>query len=162
MLPQIQIKERFGEFSYRPLEGGRVQRDADWLAANSAVADLPIVGKLRCHPLLIAAFAGALDELITRGLDHLVHADTFLGCDAPRMVARSRTLSRHAWGAAIDLDNGNRPLHMVDDVDPRLLEVMDRWGFTSGHTWLFHDAGHFEYIRPPEADRAAATPPPNP
>ena len=159
VLSQIQIKDRFGEFSYLALAGGRIQRDARWVGANLATADLPIVGRLRCHRLVITAFAGALDELIARGLDHLVHADTFLGCDSARMIAGSRTLSRHAWGAAIDLDNGNFPLHMVDDMDPRLLEVMDRWGFKSGHTFLFPDAGHFEYVRPSEAERAAATPP---
>ena len=33
--------------------------------------------------------------------------------------------------------------------DPRLVEVMERWGFTSGHQWLISDPGHFEYVQPP-------------
>jgi hypothetical protein len=27
--------------------------------------------------------------------------------------------------------------------------IFERWGFTSGDTWLKPDAGHFEYVGPP-------------
>ena len=60
-------------------------------------------------------------------------------------------LSRHAWGAAVDLNYAKNPTGTASGQDPRLVAVMERWGFTWGGGWLVPDPSHFEYVRPPQA-----------
>ena len=38
----------------------------------------------------------------------------------------------------------------ANGADPRLVAIMERWGFTSGHLWHNPDPGHFEYVGPPQ------------
>ncbi len=148
VLPQAQIKARFGEFAYR-LDGDGFRQDPAWVEQNIVTADLPIVGVTRCHRVLVPMLEGALDELVQRNLAFLVDPDGFRGCWNPRFIAGRKGISRHAWGAAADLNFGDNPTGLASAQDPRLLEVMERWGFTSGHDWLVPDPGHFEFVRPP-------------
>jgi len=48
----------------------------------------------------------------------------------------------------VDINIGTNPGGLESAQDPRLVEVMERWGFTSGHAWLVPDPGHFEYVQP--------------
>ncbi len=147
VLPQAQIKERFGEWSYRATGSG-FEQDPAWVAGHIVAAEVPILGTVRCHRLLVPALRGALAELEQRNLAFLVDPGGFRGCWNPRFIAGRRDPSRHAWGAAVDLNFGTSPTGLESAQDPRLLEVMERWGFTSGHDWLIPDPGHFEYLRP--------------
>jgi hypothetical protein len=40
------------------------------------------------------------------------------------------------------------PTGLASAQDPRLVEVMQHWGFTSGTRWLVPDPSHFEYLQP--------------
>ena len=51
---------------------------------------------------------------------------------------------------AVDLNAGANPTGLASVQDPRLVAVFARWGFTEGSGWLVPDAGHFEYVSPPE------------
>jgi hypothetical protein len=35
--------------------------------------------------------------------------------------------------------------------DPRLVQLLGRWGFTWGGNWIVPDGMHFEYLHPPAA-----------
>ena len=142
--PQAVIKEVFGEFIYQPHEGRNIHREAEWVVQNIIEADLALLGRFKCHRNLVPDLAGAMAELIALGLDVLIDRERFRGCDDPRVIGDDGGLSRHAWGAAVDLNFG---LEIASD--PRLIAVMERWGFTSGHDWLSPDPGHFEYYGPP-------------
>lgn len=146
VLPQAAIKDVFGEFSYRATETG-FEMDTGWQEESIITSDVPLLGQLRCHRDLVPSLTGAMEELIDRGLDTLI--DRSQGCFNPRFVAGQESISRHAWGAAVDINIGTGSEGRRSIQDPRLLEVMERWGFTSGHDWLLPDPGHFEYIRPP-------------
>lgn len=89
-----------------------------------------------------------MEELVERNLGSLIQQSQ--GCFYPRVIAGGRGISRHGWGAAVDINIGSNPEGLESIQDPRLIEVMERWGFTSGHEWLIPDPGHFEYARPPE------------
>ncbi len=141
--PQAAIKEVFGEFFYRPREGQNIDREADWVEKNIVRADVALLGSFKCHRILVPALAGAMQELIALDLEFLIDQAQFRGCDNPRFIAGGRGLSRHAWGAAVDLNYG-----LKIASDPRLIAVMERWGFTSGHDWLIPDPGHFEFYGP--------------
>ena len=150
VLPQARIKLALGEFSYRPGAGRSFERDPWWVEENLVTAVVPILGRVRCHRMLIPALHGAMQEVIDRGLAFLVDAGAYRGCDNPRLIAVGRGVSRHAWAAAVDLNYGDDAEVRANAADPRLVSVMQRWGFTSGHLWNRPDPGHFEYVGAPQ------------
>jgi hypothetical protein len=153
VLPQAQIKARFGEFSYRPGTVGGFEQDPRWQAENIVTRRVPILGAVRCHRGILDALVGALTEIERAGLAGLVQQAGYDGCFNPRFVAGSDSVSRHAWGAAFDMGFGSNPTGLESVQDPRLVEIFRRWGFTSGDSWLVPDAGHFEFIGVPLARR---------
>jgi hypothetical protein len=145
-LPQALIKAQFGEFAYRATGPGPVALDPDWVAENIVTTDLPVLGTTTCHRDLLPALRGALEDLVAANLAHLVAS--FEGCYNPRTIAGSTQLSRHAWGAAVDINFSVNPTGTTTGQDPRLVAIFERWGFGSGDFWLVPDSGHFEYIAP--------------
>lgn len=151
VLPQVKIKEHFGEFSIRFTNEGRMVRNNKWVKENIVVEEVPIIGELKCHKKLMFALRGALQELVDKNLEYLIDPRVFGGCDNPRQISGGKLISRHAWGAAVDFDYGYGPTHLDHMTDPKLIEIMLRWGFISGHNWLIADPGHFEYFTNPNA-----------
>lgn len=149
VLPQILIKEQFGEFAYRPGSGRSFDIVQSWVTENIVTEQVPLLGAVTCHRLLLPALAGAMAELEERNLGFLIDMDGFGGCFNPRYITGRRDISRHAWGAALDINIHSNPQGLESAQDPRLVEVMESWGFTSGHDWLIPDPGHFEYLRDP-------------
>jgi hypothetical protein len=149
VLPQAVIKERFGEFAWRPASGGDFVQDPAWQAANLATRRVPILGPVRCNRVLLSALAGAMRELEQHNLAGLLDPAAFAGCWNSRLTRGGDGASRHAWGAAVDLNIAGNPTGLDSAQDPRLVEVMERWGFTWGGRWLVPDPAHFEYLRPP-------------
>jgi hypothetical protein len=147
VLPQALIKARFGEFAYRATGPGDLQIDPAWVEANVVTVDLPVLGSFRCHRDLVPALRGALEDLVAANLDHLVAS--FEGCFYARTIHGSTQISRHTWGAAVDLNFSVGPTGVSGAQDPRLVDVFERWGFGSGDAWLVPDSGHFEYVAPP-------------
>ena len=148
MLPPAAIKAAFGEFAYRVLDAGTrdIEIDPAWVAANIVTADIPVLGRVTCHRAVLPALAGAMEELGQKNLAMAVV--TYDGCWVPRLVGPGLPVSRHAWGVAVDLNYGGNPTGTGSTQDPRLVEVMERWGFTWGGRWLEPDAAHFEYLAP--------------
>jgi D-alanyl-D-alanine carboxypeptidase len=151
VLPQSLIKARFGEFSYRPASGRDVLVDPAWSQENITTQAVPILGRITCHRAVLPAIEGAMRELEERNLAALVDVGGYRGCWVPSVITPGGGLSRHSWGVALDLNFSNNPTGLASAVDPRLIEVMDRWGFISGANYLVPDPGHFEYLRPPRA-----------
>ena len=147
VLPQALIKARFGEFAYQGTGTGAITIDPAWTDTNIVAVDLPVLGRTVCHRALLPALRGALEDLVATNLDHLVAS--FEGCFNARTIAGTTQLSRHAWGAAVDLNFSVNPTGTSTGQDPRLVDVFERWGFGSGDLWLVPDSGHFEYIAPP-------------
>jgi hypothetical protein len=149
VLPQALIKARFGEFSYRPSSGREVLEDPGWPQENIVTEEMPILGRITCHRAVLPAIEGAMRELEERNLATLVDPSGYRGCWVPSLITPAGGVSRHSWGVALDLNFSNNPTGLASAVDPRLIEVMDRWGFISGANYLVPDPGHFEYLRPP-------------
>lgn len=150
VLTQAEIKERFGEFSYRRAPGEvQIEQDPAWLADNLATADVPVLGTVRCHRTVLEAFERALAELERDHLAHTLDPGGYAGCHASRLTHRLDSVSRHAWGVAFDVNVPDNPQGRDSTQDPRLVEVLERWGFTWGGPWLVPDPAHFEYLRPP-------------
>ena len=149
VLPQAMVKERFGEFAWRKGAADAYAQDPAWVAASLATARVPILGRVRCNRALLGALAGAMGELRQRDLARLVDPEAYAGCWNPRLTRSGSGVSRHAWGAAVDLNVAGNPTGLASAQDPRLVEVMERWGFTWGGRWLVPDPAHFEWVRRP-------------
>jgi D-alanyl-D-alanine carboxypeptidase len=149
VLPQSLVKERFGEFAYRPGTDRFVAVDPAFEAAHIVSAPVPILGSVTCHRDVIPALEGALRELEQRGLASLVDPAGYQGCFVASIIPGSGGVSRHSWGIAIDVNFLPNPSGLPSFADPRLEEVMERWGFVPGSRFINTDPGHFEYVRPP-------------
>jgi hypothetical protein len=148
VLPQVVIKSEFGEFSLRLGGSGSFDIEREWIAGNLATVDVPLLGRTTCHVGMLDSLRGAMAEVEQSNLGFLV--ETFDGCYNPRFIGGTRSLSRHAWGVAVDLNYAANPTGQVTVQDPRLVSIMERWGFTWGGNWLVPDAAHFEWVGPPD------------
>ncbi|MGH2831046.1 MAG: M15 family metallopeptidase, partial [Actinomycetota bacterium] len=150
VLSLLEVKQTFGEFWYRPRSGIRIEVDPAWVAANIVYARIPVLGVVQCNRKITPLLAGAMTELQRRGLASLVHS--YNGCWNPRMQTfDSDALSRHAFGIAIDINAATNGYDKTPTMDSRVVEVMERWGFTWGGRWTIPDGMHFEFAEFPDA-----------
>ncbi len=152
VLPQARVKEALGEFLYTGRTGSTFEQHPAFRQQWILTTEVPLLGEVTCHETVIEMLAGAMNQLIEDGLDYLVDPSGYRGCWNPRLV-RTVTgapsgLSRHSWGAAVDINAPANPLGSAGTQDERLVEVMQRWGFTWGGDWVVPDPMHFEYGRP--------------
>jgi hypothetical protein len=140
VLPLAQVKARFGEFALPSLRRGRP--DPAWTRANLVIRRLPVLGRVRCHRLVVDDLGKAMADLHRQGLRGLVDVGDFRrrgGCWRPRLLrdARGGRLSRHAWGIALALRV---------TPDERLIRTMAQHGFLWGGSFARPDDTHFEWV----------------
>ena len=148
VLPQVTFKELFGEFAAQP-NGGQLDPHPGWVKQNIRTSRVPILGEVRCHRRIIPLLRSALEELARRGLGDLIHG--YAGCFSSRFTNfdPGATISHHAWGVAFDINASENPFGAEPTMDHRVVQVMERWGFTWGGRWLVPDGMHFEFQRFP-------------
>lgn len=151
VLPQITLKEQFGEFAYRRGEGRGIVQDEGWVAANIVTVEVPILGRVECHRKFVPSLRGALADVEQTQLRHTIDVAGYAGCYEPRLIKEDAGLSRHAWGIAVDINADQNTYGTEPSQDPRLVKTFERWGFTWGGRWLVPDGMHFEYVAPPES-----------
>jgi hypothetical protein len=151
VLPPVLLKSLFGEFAARPVPAspGFLQVDPRWVQEHIVTVSLPVLGRVTCNRALIPQLRGAMQELQDAGLSRLIHS--YLGCYVPRFVNRIPTagISHHTWGVAFDCNLAGNEFGQPPHQDPRLVELLKRWGFTWGGDFVVPDGNHFEYRRPP-------------
>ena len=151
---QAHIKALLGDFWVVRGTGGALQIDPAWKSAHIAKVNLPLVGPLRCNAVVAVAAAVALQELQDTGLSALVHSgDTRAhgGCFSTRETRSlngnsGHNLSRHTWGAAIDINPSQNPYGGVSRMDGRVIDAFRRHGFIWGGSFIVPDPMHFEYV----------------
>jgi hypothetical protein len=148
VLPQLSIKETFGEFAAVPLPDGNIVIDPTWRRTNIHTRRVPVLGEVTCHRVLIPQLRAALRQVKAEGLGHTIDPAQYGGCFGARFIGlepRGR-LSHHTWGAAIDINVAENAFGTKADQDPRLVAIMERHGFTWGGLWLVPDGMHFEWV----------------
>jgi hypothetical protein len=140
VLPLAQVKARFGEFALPSLHRGRP--DPKWTKANLVTRKLPVLGRVRCHRLVVDDLGKAMADVAKQGLRGMVDVGAFRrqgGCWSPRLLRDTRggKLSRHAWGIAVSLKV---------TADERLIQTMARHGFAWGGGFARPDTTHFEWV----------------
>jgi hypothetical protein len=53
----------------------------------------------------------------------------------------------HAFGLAVDLNVSTNLFGTRGDMDPRVVEIFEKWGFLWGGRWSQPDPMHFELTR---------------
>ena len=149
--PPVVLKAVFGEFSaYQdPSDPILLNVDSAWFDAHIQTRDVPLLGTETCNKAIFPALIGAMTQLQQEGLGSLVKSNA--GCYNPELLSAKDTSppSFHAWGAAIDINAPENPFGSAPDQDPRLVKVMQHWGFNWGGEFLVPDGMHFEYLDPP-------------
>lgn len=149
-LPQVEIKQFVGEFAARPEGGGRLRIDPEWILSNTVNESIPLLGAARCHRRVMSQVQGAFEQIAEQGLGSLVAEEDFGGCFSPRLLSADphSGISRHAWGIAFDFNVSNNRYGEPPSMDPRLVEILEDWGFTWGGRWRVPDGMHFELLEP--------------
>ena len=157
VLPTVLIKERFGEFSYRPTGvGDKVVIEQEWKDANIVDVTLPLLGPFRCHRVVVPFLRSAILEVIVQGAwTHIDRQDFQIagGCYNPRLIRggdKGGAVSRHTWGVAIDINPSDNPYGGRIGMDPDIAAIFQKWGFAWGGGWTYTDGGHFEWNHIPE------------
>ncbi len=151
ILPQVEIKKRFGEFAARPGSGRNITIDPAWILENTTNVDFPLLGSGRCHNEVIPQIRSAFQDVIDRGHADLVRRRDFGGCFAPRLLNSDPNsgISHHSWGIAFDFNVSQNPYGVEPKMDERLVELLESHGLTWGGHWVVPDGMHFEYLREP-------------
>jgi hypothetical protein len=153
VLPQALIKRRFGEWAGRPQPGnpGFIDIDPAWIAEHIVTVTIPVLGRVTCNRKLLPQLRKAMDDVVSLGLESTIHS--FDGCFSARFVlsSPSASISHHAWGAAVDVNADTNRFATTPSQDPRLVDVMRRWGFAWGGDWIVPDGMHFEYLTRPSS-----------
>jgi len=151
VLPQMVIKQHFGEFAAAPNSDGSIDIDPRWRRRNIAAANVPILGRVTCHRALLPQLRDAMNALLGEGLGFTVDPSEYAGCHSARFIDANPggRLSHHSWGIAFDINVASNAPGTRPDQDPRLVEIMEEHGFTWGGRWLIPDGMHFEWVRFP-------------
>ncbi len=145
VMPPARLKAHFGEFAYTDGPGRWIHQGVTWLQEYYTEDSVPILGETQCHRDMFPPLQAAMQELVDRGLAHLVDADDFGGCWAPRTQG-SAALSSHAWGIAVDLNVAGNHYGTEPTMPEEIVEVMAAHGFTWGGDWPVPDGMHFELV----------------
>ena len=138
-----------GTMDFKILEDGFIKPEREWVRQNITTAEVPIIGEVTCHRLLVPQLHAALNEIIEEGLGDLIRPDDYGGCYVPRFIDRdpSLPLSMHAFGLAVDVNVSTNLLGTKGDQDPRVVAIFEKWGFAWGGYWDRPDPMHFELAR---------------
>ena len=151
VLPQVQVKELFGEFAATPRADGTLDVDPGWERDNIAAGKVPVLGEVTCHRLIVPLVRAALEDLYSRGLGRLVNPADFGGCYYPRYIASDAGtgISHHSWGIAIDINVSEGLPGRQPTLDRRVVDAFEKQGFIWGGRFLIPDGTHFEFQRFP-------------
>lgn len=123
-----------------------------WAAHSLRTFDLPypllygttVVHKATGHRLLVPAFHAVFTDLADAGL--MAKASHYGGLYNLRPIrGQVQHLSTHSWGIAIDMNPETNRQGTPGDMDPRVIAVFQKHGFTWGGQFHRRDPMHFQY-----------------
>ena len=138
------VSRAVGSFSYKANSDGTVDPDPSWVSRNIRTMEIPIIGKVTGHRVMLPQLQAAMREVVARGLSSKIN--TYDGCYVPRFIAHdpSKGLSFHTFGTAIDLNASTNYRGIAGDMDRTVVKIFKRWGFAWGGDWNYTDPMHFE------------------
>lgn len=148
------LKKLLGEFAFRPAGGSAIQIDERWKVNNilwrHSFSNIGI--RNNCHKVVVDAIQGALNEIAAKGLRKHVdvaNANRYGGCYVGRYNRMAGTFgapSRHAYGAALDINTTQNYQWSVPKMNCDVVRIFRKWGFAWGGNFWPSDGMHFEYV----------------
>ena len=138
------VAQAVGTFRYTVLDGGRIEPERAWVEANIRTEEVPILGRVTCHRVVLPQLRAALEEIRDAGLSGEIHPDEYAGCYYPRFIAGTQQLSLHSFGIALDLNVPGNQRGTVGEMNRAVVAIFERWGFAWGGDWAWTDPMHFE------------------
>lgn len=142
-----------------PPTGANFMRGQYGSAGSNLVTVDTSAGPLVAHQMAAPAFKGFVDDLKAAGAPI-----STLGAYNNRNIAGTNTLSQHAYGNAIDLNQIGRNSvspefrKWAQDNPGVIRDAQAKWGVVSGGDWRNPDFGHFEWSgKPTEAYNGASS-----
>ena len=126
------------------LGGGRIAPDSAWVRENIRTEQVPILGTVTCHKVVLPQLRAALTDVQDTGLAGAIHPGEFAGCYYPRFIAGSTSLSNHSFGIALDMNVPGNQRGTTGEMDRGVVAIFKRWGFGWGGDWNYTDPMHFE------------------
>ena len=148
VLSLAQVKDRFGEFAFRPRADMReIDVDPSFAAKHIVSAEVPILGSVTCHEAIIADLRGALQRVVEQGLAREVDPRRYAGCYYPRRISTTGArLSHHSWGIAIDINVDLSHPELGPPPHPGVIAAFEAHGFRWGGDFIQPDNHHFEWV----------------
>lgn len=143
-----EVKARFGEFSFRDDDADReIRVEPAWVEEHIVLADVPILGTVRCHRAIVDDLRAALQDVVDAGLASTIDPDDYGGCyHARRIGSHTTSLSRHSWGIAIDINVDFSEPGGGPPPSPEVVDAFAAHGFRWGGHFLTPDNHHFEWV----------------
>jgi hypothetical protein len=140
------VSRLFGSFTYVVHPDGRISADPAWARVHIRSRKVAILGTVTCHRLMLPQLARAMREIERTGLAQLIDRSQYGGCYVARTMLwdPSNPPSMHAWGLAIDLNVSTNGYGARPQMDPRIVAIFEKWGFSWGGRWRIPDGMHFE------------------
>ena len=146
------IKATFGDPSAFMRDDGT--EDPRWQAQYIVRVPLPfpipydsrtMLTRLACHKLVAPLFVAVFTDIANKGLKSSVKSCG--GVFNWRMKRGQAKPSTHTWAIAIDLNVSTNAMGSAGDMDPRLVELFESYGFVWGGRWsgANKDPMHFQY-----------------
>lgn len=148
LLSLAEIKFMFGEFAAVAGSSPGIRIEQPWIDTHTEMTTIPLLGTFRCHKRVIPQIAAAFEEVQQAGLGYLIRGGDFGGCFSPRFIRSGNEagLSRHAWAIAFDFNVSTNLYGQQPTMDARIVEIMERHGFSWGGRWNYPDGMHFEFV----------------
>ncbi len=146
----MRLKVLLGEFEYRHNGSVNIEVEPAWVNANIVRRSVPIIGTVTCNQAVMEGLTNALAQIEAAGLAYLIDVDDTRrngGCWTPRRIRGTSggSVSRHAWGTAIDINPATNAWGTTPTIDQRLVDIFRANGFAWGGTWTRPDGMHFEW-----------------
>ncbi|HET6651780.1 MAG TPA: M15 family metallopeptidase [Nocardioides sp.] len=135
-----------GSFRYTAHPSGRITPEQGWVDANIRTEEVPLLGSVTCHKVMLVQLRAALSEVVRSGLADEIHPDEYAGCYFPRFIGYdpAKGLSLHSWGIAVDLNVPGNQRGTIGEMDRGVVAIFKKWGFAWGGDWNYTDPMHFE------------------
>jgi D-alanyl-D-alanine carboxypeptidase len=116
-----------------------------WTVPEDIHVAIPVLrAQMYINRIIAAPLEKVLRQLITEGLHKEIK--TFDGCYNPRLSRGLTTISRHAFGLAIDLNAAQNPLFGTVNWSDGFLSVWRENDWTCGADWQTRKDGmHFQF-----------------
>lgn len=149
-----EFREIVGEFPYRPVSASGIQLWNSWQSTNikwrHKFTGVPLT--LNCNKKIIAPLQRVFTDIAKAGLAKKIdvrNTNRYGGCYSARMNRLKnsfRSVSRHAYGMAIDVNTVTNAQGATPTLDCRIVRIFRKHGFAWGGNVVPPDGMHFEWV----------------